>query len=326
MAETVRAKHLQIERRAKEKRQLLFEISCKQGSIPEWALLNAAMVYRALTQKLSLANEPIAQAIEAIYTPNPNSPWSWCVIFTSEDTRAKFEAKQTQLWWFDTTTKQEYTYTITTKGFQNGLTITFQSSPLIPDEEIRYCFRQFGRVKRINHIGHSFNGSKDSGLRKVILDLHEDCTPRDVPGFWTTSDGVERKLFFRGKVFFCSKCRRNHTYSEGCAEIGVMDWPEESTTQDNRQDTEPQQQLTTEKEDKDKRKLDTSETLLLRNQTLLLQTQKQHPGNSNPQQQAECSCAKTDGRYYERKGEDLTEYLMTFQKIHRENFPILQLP
>ena len=49
MAETVRAKHLQIERRAKEKRQLLFEISCKQGSIPEWALLNAAMVYRALT-------------------------------------------------------------------------------------------------------------------------------------------------------------------------------------------------------------------------------------------------------------------------------------
>lgn len=76
MAGTVRAKHLQIERRVKEKRQLLFEISCKQGSTPERALPNAAMVYRALTEKLSLANEPIAQAIEAIYVPNPCSPWS----------------------------------------------------------------------------------------------------------------------------------------------------------------------------------------------------------------------------------------------------------
>ena len=93
MAGTVRAKHLQIERRVKEKRQLLFEISCKQGSTPERALPNAAMVYRALTEKLSLANEPIAQAIEAIYAPNSNSPWSWCVIFNLEDTWAKFEAK-----------------------------------------------------------------------------------------------------------------------------------------------------------------------------------------------------------------------------------------
>ena len=85
---------LQLERRAKERRQL-FEISCKQGGITERALPNAAMVYRALTEKLSLPNEPTPQAIEAIYAPNPNSPWSWCVIFNSEETRAKFEAKQT---------------------------------------------------------------------------------------------------------------------------------------------------------------------------------------------------------------------------------------
>ena len=94
MAETVWAKLLQLERRAKERRQL-FEISCKQGGITERALPNAAMVYRALTEKLSLPNEPTPQAIEAIYAPNPNSPWSWCVIFNSEETRAKFEAKQT---------------------------------------------------------------------------------------------------------------------------------------------------------------------------------------------------------------------------------------
>ena len=214
MAETVRAKHLQRERRDKKRRQLLFEISCKQRSIPERALPNATTVYRALTEKLSLPNELTTQSVEAIYAPNPKSPWSWCVLFNSEETRAKFEAKQTEVCWLDTTTKQNYNYTIRTKGFQSGLTITFQSSPLIPDEEIRHYFRRFGRVKRINYIAHSFERNIDSGLRKVILDLHEDCTPWDVPGFWTTSDGVERKLYFRGKVFFCAKCCQNHTYSK----------------------------------------------------------------------------------------------------------------
>ena len=326
MAETVRAKHLQIERRAKERRQLLFEISCKQGSIPERALPNAAIVYRALTEKLSLPNEPIVQAIEAIYAPNPNSPWSWCVLFNSENTRAKFEAKQTQLCWIDKTTEQEYIYTITTKGFRNGLTITFQSSPLIPDEEIRYYFRQFGRVKRINYIGHSFNRNIDSGLRKVILDLHEDCTPRDIPGFWTTSDGVERKLFFKGKVFFCAKCRRNHTYTEGCAEIGVVEGPAESTTQDSRQDAEPQRQQnnTTNKEqdttqtgNKDEHKQETSETVKASFCGRESSTQEIRILSNEPSAVAQ----KQKEGFTDERGKDLTDFLNGLPEDSQGEFP-----
>ena len=32
----------------------------------------------------------------------------------------------------------------------------------------------------------------------------------------TTSDGIRRKLFFHGKVFYCGRCHSKHTFHEGC--------------------------------------------------------------------------------------------------------------
>lgn len=55
MTEQLRQKHLEIERRAIEKRELLFEIDCNRAEITERALPNVAAVYRALTEKLGIS-------------------------------------------------------------------------------------------------------------------------------------------------------------------------------------------------------------------------------------------------------------------------------
>ena len=66
----------------------------------------------------------------------------------------------------------------------------------------------------------------------------------DIPGHVRLSDGVSRKLYFKGEKYVCPKCSSHHTYSEGCTEQLLEKYAEESnnnnnTTQEN--NTEKQQ-------------------------------------------------------------------------------------
>ena len=94
------------------------------------------------------------------------------------------------------------------------LLITLHSSPLI-DDELRDVFRKWGMVKNITHRGHDFAPYIDSDLQRVFLQLHQGVKPEDIPGYITLSDGVSRKLYFRGEKYVCPKCSAHHTYSEG---------------------------------------------------------------------------------------------------------------
>ena len=136
MEEQLREKHLLAERRTKERRQLLFQVECNCHDIPDWVFPNARMIYRALTEKMDLSAKPSPLAVEPIYAPNPNTPWSWWVLFNSEETRVIFEAKQVELSWSDPEDNPEYTYRIRTKAFQRNLITNFQSSPLITSASV----------------------------------------------------------------------------------------------------------------------------------------------------------------------------------------------
>ena len=131
------------------------------------------------------------------------------------------------------------TYTFITKKETKPFFITLHSSPLITDEELRSIFQEFGKVVEIIKRGHKFAKHIDSGVRKIILELEEGVLPRDLPWFIRTSDGVLRKLFFRGKVYLCRKCGTRHTYAERCL---TSQNDEEHTSNQQKQTTIPQQQ------------------------------------------------------------------------------------
>ena len=66
-----------------------------------------------------------------------------------------------------------------------------------------------------------------------------------IPAFITLSDGVHRKLYFKGKRYLCAKCSTTHTYLEGCAE----QLPQQSVEETNNNTTQEkitneQQQIT----------------------------------------------------------------------------------
>ena len=81
----------------------------------------------------------------------------------------------------------------------------------------------------------------DSGLRRVFLHLHQGARTEHIPGFVTLSDGVSRKLFFRGKRYVCAKCSARHTYSEGCGEQLQENAEETNNTNTQENTTEIQQ-------------------------------------------------------------------------------------
>ena len=109
-----------------------------------------------------------------------------------------------------------YTYRLRTTSAANQLLVTVQSSPLIPDGELVLYFRWFDVVKKVVGQSHSFNHQIYSDLRCIILLLNEDVVARDIPGFMKKSVGIRRKLFFRGMVFYCSRCHSKHTFHKGC--------------------------------------------------------------------------------------------------------------
>ena len=77
-------------------------------------------------------------------------------------------------------------------------------------------FRRFCVVKKVVGQSYAYNHLIDIGLRRIFFLLNEDVEARDIPSFMTTSDGIGRKLFFQGKVFYCGRCRSKHTFHEGC--------------------------------------------------------------------------------------------------------------
>ena len=233
MAQELREKHKRQELERRKQRQLLLEIECDWSSIPESALPNASLVYAALTEQMGLTDESSNHQVEAIFQPDPNNFWKWSVVFSSQSLKDNFEGKEAKISWTDDTNKQ-YTYLIRTHGAPRRLLVTFNSSPLIDDEELREVFRFWGVVKGISHRGYDFAPHIDSGLRRVFLHLHQGVNPESIPGFITLSDGVSRKLYFRGKKYLCAKCSAKHTYLEGCAE----QLPQESVEETNKNTTQ----------------------------------------------------------------------------------------
>ena len=138
-------------------------------------------------------------------------------MFFSQSLKDNFEDKVAELSWTDKNDKK-YIYSVRTKGTPERLLITINSSPLIDDDELRDVFRKWGMVKNITHRGQDLAPYIDSGLRRVFLHLHQGVIPEEIPLYITLSDGVSRKLYFRGGKYVCPKCSAHNTYSEGCTE------------------------------------------------------------------------------------------------------------
>ena len=94
--------------------------------------------------------------------------------------------------------------------------ITVQSSPLISNEELGSYLQTFGKIEDIVEKKYDFPKHVDTGLWMILITLNEDVKARDIPTSLRTSDGVRRKLFFKGKLYICRDCGTKHTFTEGC--------------------------------------------------------------------------------------------------------------
>ena len=171
-------------------------------------------MYKILQENFAIEKNLHHSTITAILAAEPPNPWSWSVIFDSTATKHIYETRDTTF----AKDFEEITYTcrLRAKGVAKQLLVTAQSSLLIPDVELALYFGQFGVVKKVVGQSHAFNHQIDIGLRCIIFLLNEDVKSRDIPGFTTTSNGIRRKLFFRGKVFYCARCHSKHAFHEGC--------------------------------------------------------------------------------------------------------------
>ena len=230
MAQTLRQRENEHQLEEKKRCQLFIEVLNNGTGIPP---PDASAVYRALTEELGLSEDPAEQGVKAIYQPDPQNLWKWAVIFVSENLTNKLQGKEATL------DINNLTYTFITKKETKPFFITLHSSPLITDEELRSIFQGFGNVVDIIKKGHTFAKHIDSGVRKIILELEEGVLPRDLPWSVRTSDGVFRKLFFRGKAYLCRKCGTRHTYTERCL---TSQNDEEHTSVQQKQTTIQQQQ------------------------------------------------------------------------------------
>ena len=207
MAQHIRGKHNRHNVEERKRRQLLFEVHNYHSGMP---FPNASMVYMALTEGLGLSKDPSQKDVEAIYQPDPQNPWKWGVLFASEELTNKYQGKEA------TVETNDFTYTFITAKTVKPLLITIHSTPLITDYELRGAFQSFGEVIRITRQSHTFANNIDSGIRKIFLLRKNGVQTRDIPGSIRTSDGIRRKLYFRGKLYFCGECSTKHTYTEGC--------------------------------------------------------------------------------------------------------------
>ena len=192
--------------------QLLIDIRSKDGGAPT---PSASMIYQVLTEQLGLSKDP-SNGVQAIYAPNPGgNSWRWLVLFNTENLKTKFQGKTTTRTFKYKETKTDYTYTFITRRPSEPLLITIKSSPLILDEELGSFLEQFGKIAAIVRKPHDFAQHIDSSIQQIFLILHKDVKTTDIRSL-CTSDGVWRKLFFKGKSYICKKCGTKHTHTQRC--------------------------------------------------------------------------------------------------------------
>ena len=191
----------------KRRRQLFMEVSNYHSGIPP---PDAEMIYEILTEGLDLSKDPSQQDIQAIYQPDPQNPWKWAILLASEALTDKFQGQEI------TYDRNNLIYTFSTKKTVKPFMITIQSTPLITNDELGNALRGYGEILKITKQGHKFANNIDSGLRKIFVMLNNGVQTRDIPGSIRTSDGIWRKLSFKGKLYFCGGCGTKHTYTEGC--------------------------------------------------------------------------------------------------------------
>ena len=212
MAQVVSDKHNRRLLEERKRCQLHIDIQCRDEGAPP---PSANMIYKVFTEQLGLSKDP-SNGVEAIYTPNPKNSWRWIILFITENLKTNFQGKTTTRTFTHNQTKTDYTYTFNTRKSPEHLLITIKSSPLIPDEELGSFLQQFGKITAIVRKPHSFAEHIDSGIRQIFLILHKDVRTTDIPGTLYTSDGVWRKLFFKGKPYMCKNCGTIHTHTQGC--------------------------------------------------------------------------------------------------------------
>ena len=212
MAQVVSDKHNRRLLEERKRCQLHIDIQCRDEGAPP---PSANMIYKVFTEQLGLSKDP-SNGVEAIYAPNPKNSWRWIILFITENLKTNFQGKTTTRTFTHNQTKTDYTYTFNTRKSPEHLLITIKSSPLIPDEELGSFLEQFGKITAIVRKPHSFAEHIDSGIRQIFLILHKDVRTTDIPGTLYTSDGVWRKLFFKGKPYMCKNCGTIHTHTQGC--------------------------------------------------------------------------------------------------------------
>ena len=218
MAQVARDGHNRQLMEERRRCQLLMDIfNNDEGAPPP----SASMVYKIVTEKLGLSDDP-SNGVNAIYRLDPSNPWKWFVLFISEDLKNSLEGKEGILELTHKKDKTKHTYYFKTKKSSvpaksiRPLMITIQSSPLISNEELGSYLQPFGKIQAIVEKKYDFAKHVDTGLRMIFITLNRDVKARDLPTFLRTSDGVRRKLFFKGKLYICRDCGTKHTFTEGC--------------------------------------------------------------------------------------------------------------
>ena len=139
-----------------------------------------------------------------------NTVLEGAILLASEALTDKFQGQEI------TYDRNNLIYTFSTKKTVKPFMITIQSTPLITNDELGNALRGYGEILKITKQGHKFANNIDSGLRKIFVMLNNGVQTRDIPGSIRTSDGIWRKLSFKGKLYFCGGCGTKHTYTEGC--------------------------------------------------------------------------------------------------------------
>ena len=310
MAQHIRAKHNRQNLEERKRRQLLFEVYNNHSGM---TFPDASVVYAALTEGLGLSKDPSQNDVQAIYKPDPENPWKWGVLFASEELTNKYQGQDV------TIEANGFTYTFIATKTVKPLLITIHSTPLITDDELKDALGGFGEVIKITRQSHTF-ANIDSGIRKIFLVRKNGVQTRDIPGFIRTSDGIRRKLHFRGKLYFCGGCLTKHTYTEGCPifQDGHTNDQQIQLEQSNNTDTPQTEQHTkssaqTEQNTENITNLTTS--VVGRNRTKRAQTE-QHTDDTKKNKQTKQN-TETDTN----KGEDNTNITGT-PNSQEEEFPM----
>ena len=132
---------------------------------------------------------------------------------------------------------RDYNIRVWTKRKRQIIRISLQSNPSIKKHEYERVFDDWGSVVEVRKFYHNFGHKIENGGQQVFLKLAEDVEVKELPSFVKfPSEGIRRKLSFRGRCYFCPGCKSKHTYEEGCTTVNTED-----TIKDKRQDTDKAQ-------------------------------------------------------------------------------------